>query len=131
MDEAPTAATEQVLHLNQQVSTGIGRRDVAALERLLADDFVFKSSRGWWGKERWLANVARWDAYDDEFFTLNPRVYGDVVVLHAHLRIRATLDGRNRSGEQYLTDIWARRGDRWQLVSRQWSAVDPAAREVG
>lgn len=88
------------------------------------------SPTGWWGKDRWLANLTRWDAYADEFFNIDPRAYGDVVVLHAHLRITASLDGLDHSGEHYLTDIWARRDDCWQLVSRQWSTLDPAIRET-
>ena len=129
MKEPSAAAIEHVLHLNQQISDGLRKHETAALGTLLADDFVFTTSRGRWGKERWLANVARWQ-YSDEFLDIDPRDYGSVVVLHAHLIIRATLDGQDRSGEQYLTDIWAHRDNRWQLVARQWTAVDAAGREV-
>jgi hypothetical protein len=42
----------------------------------------------------------------------------DLAVVSLLLIQKATFDGRDRSGDFYLVDIWRRRGDRWQLIAR-------------
>lgn len=49
------------------------------------------------------------------------RDFGTVAVYQARVGLLAKLDGREMSGEWYLTDIWVHRGAGWQVVARQWS----------
>jgi len=36
---------------------------------------------------------------------------------------QATFDGRDRSGDFYVVDIWKKRGDSWQIIARYSSPM--------
>ena len=47
----------------------------------------------------------------------------EVAVAHGRVNQRATAEGREWHGTFLVTDVWARRDGRWQLVARHGSAL--------
>jgi len=119
MNDEKTKA--EIGRLSEEWTRAIRDRDHAALDRLIADDFTFTSERGRWGKARFIENTLRWDLLGMEFADVLIRVHGPTAVFQARVALRARLDGRDFSGESYLTDIWVDRGGGWQAIARQWS----------
>jgi hypothetical protein len=121
MDREPLPLDAEIARLRAVWTDALRERDDTTLDRLMADDFVFIDERGRWGKERFIANVRRWDIVGMDFEDVLVRDYEPVAVMHARVGLRARLDGREMSGEWYVTDLWVRRDGSWQVVSRQWS----------
>ena len=108
-----------------------GRRDGPALEQFLADEFTMATNRGSLvDKGQWLENMLHHVGRDftpPEFLDVQVRVYGDAALMTSRNILRATFDGKDWSGELYLTDVWVRRDGRWQLVRRHASNLVPGA----
>jgi ketosteroid isomerase-like protein len=96
------------------------------LEEFLAPDFVLTIAA--LGKP--LTHVSRADWLDMagykiqeyEFKELVARRFGEgVVVVTSYYTQKATVDGRDRSGDFFLTDIWVRNETRWRVAWRHSS----------
>ncbi len=95
------------------------RRDAAALDRFLADEFVLVAARGVLDKAAWLHATlhlveGRAFRYEDP----QVRVYGEVAVMLTGWHQEATMGGQEWSGDFRMTDTWVRRDGRWQVVLR-------------
>jgi len=123
MDARGGEPTQEIARLCLDLTDAIRNRDDVTLTRLLADDFTFTSERGRWDKTRFIENTRRWQLVGKgmSFQDVRVRAFGTVVVYQARVELQATLDGRQMSGEWYLTDIWVDQGVGWQVVARQWS----------
>jgi len=104
------------------------RKDRAALERLIGEDFQLSSALGRrMGREPWLEAAMdrlhiNWFRFEElEARAVDPA--GDVVIAHARVNQRATAEGREWHGTFLVTDVWVRRDARWQLVARHGSAL--------
>ena len=108
-----------------------GRRDRSSLDRFLAHEFTMVTNRGSLiDKAQWLENMLQRvgrDVTPPEFLDVRVHVYGNTALMSSRNILRATFDGKDWSGELYLTDIWVRRDGRWQLVRRHASNLVPGA----
>ena len=105
-------------------------RDLDACSRFLADEFTMVTNRGSHiDKAQWLYNVQHRVGGGEPPPFLDPqvRIYGDTALMTSRNVLRATFDGKDWSGELYLTDVWVRRDGRWQVVRRHASNVVPGA----
>ena len=97
------------------------RKDMAACDRILADDFLLTSARGvLMPKTDWLANAA-WTFHCERFAweDIRVRLLGDdVALVHGRSQQQATVAGQDWSGLFLTTDVWALRDGRWQVVTR-------------
>lgn len=121
MDARGAGSAHEIQQLCLAVTDAIRDRDEATLNRVMADDFTFTSERGRWGKTQFIENTRRWQLVSMDFRDVLVRDFGTVAVYQARVGLLAKLDGREMSGEWYLTDIWVHRGAGWQVVARQWS----------
>jgi uncharacterized protein (TIGR02246 family) len=51
------------------------------------------------------------------------RRFGDVAIMHGRVRMEMEADGNPRSMHNCFAAVWAKRGDRWQLVHYQPTPV--------
>ena len=51
------------------------------------------------------------------------RTYGDTAVSTGRSTIKAKVNGQDASGEYRFTDVWVKRGDRWQAVASQVTRI--------
>ncbi len=99
--------------------------DPGALENILGDDFTLtsSSSKGEITNKRQYIDstlkLVRGDGFS--FEKLNVRIYGDTAVINAQFQQTATFAGHDWSGDFLITDVWVKRGGRWQVVARHAS----------
>ena len=104
------------------------RKDVAFIEKILADEFIATyddGSRGDKAKELGLAaefNQQVESAIQDEFTV---RVYRDTAVVWFTLRLVGIKQGQRAKLMSRYTDVWVIRDGRWQCVSTQSTRVNP------
>ena len=107
------------------------RRDMAACERYLAEEFTMVTSRGsLTDRAQWLVNARDHSRATEpaQFPDLRVRVYADAALVTSRsLMAGATFRGQAWSPENYITDVWVRRDGRWQVVRRHSSPVVPDA----
>jgi ketosteroid isomerase-like protein len=95
-------------------------KDRATCDGLIADDFLLTSARGvLMPKSQWLDGaMGPFVCETFEWEEIRVRAIGDVGIVHARARQRAHVSGQDWSGLFLLTDVWAYRGGKWQVVSR-------------
>lgn len=126
----PATPEDEIAQLATAWMRAAFARDLDACARLLADDFTMVTDRGSQiGKAQWLANMGQRVGGTEPPAFLDPCVLavGDAALMTSRNVLRATFDGQDWSAELYLTDVWVRRGGRWQLVRRHASRVVPGA----
>jgi ketosteroid isomerase-like protein len=97
-------------------------KDLGVCNRILADDFILTSARGTlMSKADWLAGIEVFDCTSFVWDAITVRPFGDVAIVHSRTRQVAAVAGHDWSGEFLLTDVWVRRDDQWQVVSRHGS----------
>ena len=102
------------------------RKDVAFIERLLAEQFIATyddGSQGDKAKELALAvqfNQAVESATQDDFIV---KVYRDTAVVWFTLKIIGIRQGQKSELNLRYTDVWVVRDGRWQCVSTQSTRV--------
>ena len=131
MSEAEACAAPEVeralTRLENEFAEAVRRRDMEFLERTLGEEFTLTTGRPGAeirGRQEWL-DVTR-ESYVVEEFEIEPlavHVYGEAAVVRSRYRQRGRMRDRDRSGAYLMTDVWARRGDRWQLVTRHISPL--------
>jgi len=98
------------------------RKDLAICSEILADDFVLTSARGsLMSKTDWLAGLDVFECKSFDWDDIRVRPFGDVAIVHCRTRQVASVAGHDWSGSFLLTDVWVRRGAKWQVVSRHGS----------
>jgi len=102
------------------------RKDVAFIERLLAEEFIATyddGSQGDKAKELALAvqfNQAVESATQDDFIV---KVYRDTAVVWFTLKIVGIRQGQKSELNLRYTDVWVVRDGRWQCVSTQSTRI--------
>jgi ketosteroid isomerase-like protein len=121
---------DQLMQLGQEWTAAEERGDVAALERMLADDFVGIGPFGFMlTKEQWLARY-RSDDLRNESVTLDEvsvRSYGEVAVIVGRQTQRTFFQGRDVSGRFRTTLICVRQAGDWRIAGWQASGPIPDA----
>jgi len=117
---------QQLKKLGIQWEDAEVKKDVAVLERLLADDFAGTDPQGGvFTKAQGIADVKSGEdlissyAYSD----MKVRVYGDAAVVTYIAKLKETFKRRDVSGTSRWTDTWVKRGGSWQCVASHGSKV--------
>lgn len=118
--QTPHAVEQELMDLDRASNDAQVRKDKATLERLWSDDYLYTHSNGSVAtKAQDIADTMSgmsWTAaqLDD----LKVRVYGDVGIVTGRLTMEGTAKSY-ASGARRFTDIFVKRGGRWQLVGGQ------------
>lgn len=97
--------------------------DYGALEALMAPDFALVVSAmpaGPMARAAWLATCDRYRCTEFGYRDVQVRqLSDDIAVMSAVAEQQAELDGVDRSGRFWLTDVWRRNADgAWQVCAR-------------
>lgn len=125
MDAIVTLADE-VGRLNRQWMDAYVRRDTAFLETYLSDDYVSTFPDGAVLDKKGEIGALESGAValtEMKPTEMNVRVYGEAAVITGRSTIKARVEGRDLSGDYRFTDVWARRGGRWQAVASQVTRI--------
>ncbi len=126
-DSEKSNSEKEVREAIENYKTALLRRDVAALEKIWADDYVFVSASGdVLTKEQRLANVKSGATVLDsinEQENLTIRVYQNSAVTTSRVTIKGQYSGQAVSGHYRSTLVWVKGSGGWQLVSNQLTAL--------
>ena len=125
-------AEQEVTQLTDQYITALKAKDAAALERIWADDLTFVTPGGAvQTKAQRLADIqsgaTRFDSLEASDRTV--RVYGDVAVMTSLTTMKGQYGGQGAGGQYRVTNVFARRGGAWQIVSLQMTPIATAPAE--
>jgi uncharacterized protein DUF4440 len=125
----PVVSDQQALiELEQGWNEAFYHKDIAFIERVLANEFIATyddGSRGDRAKELALAgefNQQVESAIQDEFTV---KVYGDTAVVWFTLHMVGIRQGQRAELTLRYTDVWVIRDGRWQCISTQSTRVNP------
>ncbi len=119
-------AKQEVLGLETEQIRARLQRDLATLDHIFADDFVFTNSRG---ERRTKARViADYKRTDREFKSyaigdVRVRTYGDTALVTGHRKQKARVKGENRADDVRFIRVYVKREGRWQLVAGQVTPI--------
>ena len=122
MAEHAGKAEEEILRLEEEFRQAEMRLDREALDRIFADDVMFTAPTGivvdkpaLWEevREAGKAVIERFEKED-----MRVRAYGETAVTSYRLAARARYESREVDRLLRVTDVWVKRGGRWQVAAR-------------
>lgn len=119
------ARDSQTVHeirgMNEAWVKALETRDIASLDRIMADDFIFLHPMEGDDKSQFIADVESGDVRVENMGRENVavRIFGDTAVLSCRDTARWQYKGRDFTGVYKTLHVYARRDDRWQLVAIQ------------
>jgi ketosteroid isomerase-like protein len=119
-------AHEVVKKLEREWMEAYVKRDADFLERYLSDDYTGTYPDGTvLDKKGEIESVKSGAVVLTEMKPREMRVrtYADAAVITGRSTINAKLNGQDVSGEYRFTDVWVKRGDRWQAVASQVTRI--------
>ena len=116
---------KELIKLENEWAEAWVKRDVEAYARLLADDYISTNS---YGDMKTKAQSIAWLKSNENTISLIPhdfrvRVYGDTAVINFRLTYEIQAEGKESTGQDQLTDVWIKRGGRWQCVAAHSSEI--------
>jgi ketosteroid isomerase-like protein len=119
-------AEQELIGLSKELMKAVERKDRAALERLVSDEFTLESP-GDAGesvrKATWIDNAVgmKWENF--EFHNFRSRFYGDTAIVTFLLDFKVTTGvGIPLSSDAQITDVWVKRNGQWQIAARHLGA---------
>ena len=133
-----TDVERQILKLEEELTQTEMRVDVAALDRIYADDIMVTAPIGICVDKpavmteiRQAAEKAVVGRYDKD--DVKVRAYGDTVVSSYRMTAEATFEGMQINRSLCITNVWMKRDGQWQIVARHTASLPddtPPATEV-
>ena len=119
---------KEILKLEEELTQTEMRVDVAALDRIFADDIMVTAPVGIcvdkpavMTEVRQAAEKAVVGRYDKT--ELNVRGYGDTAVTSYHMSAAATFEGTEIKRQLCITNVWMKRNDEWKIVARHTASL--------
>lgn len=120
------AIEKEVTRIEQEMVDALLKGDASANERYLAQDFVFTGPDGKVvDKAQTVADVKSGDLKfeSSKLDDMKVRVYGDTAVATYGSTDKGTYKGKDISGRFRWTDVFVKRGGKWQIVSGQGTPI--------
>jgi ketosteroid isomerase-like protein len=119
-------AEQALLQLERDWEQANAKNDLAALERILAPEFVNTDSDGRLftraeGFARRKSGAVKYNAFTQDDYKVH--VIGDTAIVTGRITMKAVRDGKDVSGQERFTDTFVRRGGQWQAVASHSSRV--------
>ncbi|MBS0644725.1 MAG: nuclear transport factor 2 family protein [Acetobacteraceae bacterium] len=113
---------ETVIALDRQRMAAMGQKDIAALNRLIADDLIYTHSSARMDTKQTLIGAMQSGA--TVYAAVEPsnvvaQDLGSAVVLTGEAAISVNSGGNAMSFRVRFTDVWANRNGAWQMVTWQ------------
>lgn len=114
-------AAQEIKRMNEEWVTALEARDIASLDRIMADDFIFTHPMEGDDKGQFISDVEAGDVRVEHMGRENVivRIFGDTAVLSCRDTATWQYKGRDFTGVYKTLHIYSRREGRWQLVAIQ------------
>ena len=118
---------QEVRQMIEKYRTALLQRDIGALEKIWADDYVFVNASGDVAtKADRLANAksgaTTLESINEEE-SITVRVYQNSAVATSRVTIKGQYSGQPTSGQYRSTHVWVKGPAGWQLVTNQLTAL--------
>lgn len=128
----------EILRLEEDLGRAEMRADVAALERIYADDVMVMTPFGTIDKAAAMAEFhliaskvaagqASLETFDKE--EIKARAYGETAVTNYRLSATGRYEGQDISQQFQIMNVWMKREGRWQIVARHSAIIEQAKTE--
>ena len=119
------ADEKAIIALEHELGRAMIKRDVAALSRIVGDDWVCQTASGVSGKAHFIGDIAKGKLVMKKFVLhdVHVRVFGDVAYLMAADDEVSSYAGVDGSGTYNWLDVWKKRNGRWVSVASQVTKV--------
>src|SRR5260370_32105925 len=126
-DQREATNEQEVRQMIQKYRSALLQRDIPALEKIWADDYVFVNASGdVLTKAQRLENIksgaTTLDSINEEE-NITVRVYQNSAVATSRVTIKGQYSGQPTSGQYRSTHVWAKGPAGWHLVSNQLTAL--------
>ena len=116
----PPGLDREIATLSQQWMRAVWEQDESALNRLMADDFVYSTpneSVKLARRQEWLKTFS---GNGGECVISNPHVdaFGDAAILGAEMSCPAGWELLKLRARSVVSDVWVRQGGRWRVTTR-------------
>lgn len=128
-EPASEADRRVLLDLERRWNQAIVDRDAAALEQILAPDFLLVTSGGVTRRDELIRGVGARRPEVLPFVTeeVEIRTYGDTAIMTGRFTQTMTLGERRQTAAYRYTDVYRRQGDGWVALTAQATVVPPAS----
>ncbi|MDQ3172301.1 MAG: nuclear transport factor 2 family protein [Acidobacteriota bacterium] len=125
---------KEILRLEEALTETEMRVDVAALDRIYADDIMVTAPIGICVDKpavmteiRQASDKATVERYDKD--NLKVRAFGDTAVTSYRITAKARFEDKEINAHLCITNVWLKRQERWQIVARHTANLEqqPAA----
>jgi uncharacterized protein (TIGR02246 family) len=108
-----------LLQLERDWSEAAVKKDAAVLDRILANDFQANYSTFVGNKEQFLASLKSDTTKIESSVASDMKtlVFGDQAIVHGLSTEKRSMAGKDTSGQDRFTDVFAKREGRWQCVT--------------
>ena len=113
---------QKVIDLDRQRMSAMAQKNIAALNKLIADDLVYTHSSARLDTKKSL--IENMQSGKTVYTAVVPsdvqaQDYGDTVVLTGNARISVKSGGNAMNFGVRFTDVWVNKGGNWQMVAWQ------------
>jgi len=124
--QAPSPAEQELVRLEHSWKQAVVNRDVSALKRLYAEEYVSTDQEGMvWNKADDIAidtaGLFRLASY--QFDDMKVRLAGNTAVVTGLLSTKGTLNGITIGSASRFTDVFVKRDGRWQCLASQATPI--------
>jgi ketosteroid isomerase-like protein len=120
------AGTEQALmQMERDWTAAALNKDAAALDKILADDWVGQNPAGMATKTEALADLKSGDnkLESETLGDMKVRIFGDTAVVTGSDDEKSSYKGKDTSGHYTWTDVFAKRHGQWRAVASQGTVL--------
>lgn len=126
----PNVTAQHLIELEHAWASAMQARNLSQLDALVTDDFfVMIAAQGMplqtTGRERWLSVMPSYEIQEMNIDDIRAQVYGDFAVVTLLWTQVAKVNGKERSGTFFITDIWRETENGWQVAERHSSRPEP------
>jgi DNA-binding NarL/FixJ family response regulator len=116
---------EDLTELERQLVAAYRERDIGALDRIWADDFIFTNQFGEIRPKALALESLRSEITYEFYITFDVRgnVFGSTAVATGRAIIKGQYNEQDISGEYRYTNTYAKRKDKWQTIASHISQV--------
>lgn len=108
---------------NQQIDDDVVSKNISSLEKAYADDFVFSHGSGKVeGKKTWLVSAGKGLFLSRKHDSVKVELHKEVAVVKGKLSVAKTSKEKTDRYHLYYIRVYAKRQNRWQLISHSTTA---------
>ena len=117
---------EELAQVEEEFADAIMQNDTELIARFVTDDWIIINSDGGIIERKRFLDVIRSGTLTHEMVKsdeMRVRVYGDTAIVSALTRSRGKFMGQEFSTRERATDVFVKRGGKWQCVLTQLTGV--------